>query len=489
MLRIRVNTASAEIIETEPITAGRVGLQCALTFDSAWDGLAKTVVVRGVVRRDIVLAGDTINVPGECLVKENFPVFIGVYGANGSGDIVIPTVWANFGKVLPSARPSGVGPDEPTPDVVAQIQQNSANALLLAQRVMQKAENGEFDGEKGDPGEKGDKGDKGDRGDAFTYADFTAEQLAALTGPQGPQGATGPQGEKGDKGDTGATGPQGPAGQDGEDGQDAVVDATLSVAGEAADAKATGDELYRHRLELTAISPEIGADAYTWNLRKNYNASGSYVTVDGFGITSNYIPVQHGARVQNTAPERDGNGKVTAMHINEFSGTTWLRRTILASGKYMSIGADTTSIRIAYGYASSQDVTITRELINATFSVRIIQQPASGSDGGGITVDDALSGSSTNPVQNKVIKAALDGKYTKPATGIPASDLAAGVIPTVPSNVSAFANDAGYLTQHQDISGKLDKAQGAANAGKFLVVGSDGNITTVNMTAWQGGSF
>lgn len=29
-------------------------------------------------------------------------------------------------------------------------------------------------------------------------------------------------------------------------------------------------------------------------------------------------------------------------------------------------------------------------------------------------------------------------------------------IPTVPENVSAFANDAGYLTQHQDISGKLD---------------------------------
>jgi hypothetical protein len=115
--------------------------------------------------------------------------------------------------------------------------------------------------------------------------------------------------------------------------------------------------------------------------------------------------------------------------------------------------------------------------------------------GGGVTVDDALSGSSTNPVQNKVIKAALDekanasdvptktsdlqndsgyltqhqsltdyrtsqaqdeidlqqnmaiaAKYTKPAGGIPASDLAAGVIPTVPSNVSSFTNDAGYLT-------------------------------------------
>lgn len=32
-------------------------------------------------------------------------------------------------------------------------------------------------------------------------------------------------------------------------------------------------------------------------------------------------------------------------------------------------------------------------------------------------------------------------------------------IPTVPTNVSAFTNDAGYLTTHQDISGKLDTSK------------------------------
>ena len=32
-------------------------------------------------------------------------------------------------------------------------------------------------------------------------------------------------------------------------------------------------------------------------------------------------------------------------------------------------------------------------------------------------------------------------------------------IPTIPTNVSAFNNDAGYLTQHQDISGKLDTSK------------------------------
>lgn len=40
-----------------------------------------------------------------------------------------------------------------------------------------------------------------------------------------------------------------------------------------------------------------------------------------------------------------------------------------------------------------------------------------------------------------------------------------------------------------DVSGKLDVAQGASHAGEFLVVGSDGNITTKTMSAWQGGSY
>ncbi|MCI7020774.1 MAG: tyrosine-protein phosphatase [Clostridiales bacterium] len=33
-------------------------------------------------------------------------------------------------------------------------------------------------------------------------------------------------------------------------------------------------------------------------------------------------------------------------------------------------------------------------------------------------------------------------------------------LPAVPTNVSAFSNDAGYLTAHQDISGKVDKVEG-----------------------------
>lgn len=48
-------------------------------------------------------------------------------------------------------------------------------------------------------------------------------------------------------------------------------------------------------------------------------------------------------------------------------------------------------------------------------------------------------------------------------------------IPTVPTNVSAFTNDAGYLTQHQDITGKADKVSNATN-GNFAALDSNGNL-------------
>ena len=89
----------------------------------------------------------------------------------------------------------------------------------------------------------------------------------------------------------------------------------------------------------------------------------------------------------------------------------------------------------------------------------------------GAVVDEVLSDTSKNPVQNKIVNEAIGKKqdtisdletirsgaalgataYQKPSTGIPASDIAEGVIPTVPTNVSDFTNDAGYLTQHQSL--------------------------------------
>ena len=108
-------------------------------------------------------------------------------------------------------------------------------------------------GEKGDKGETGEKGDTGPqgetgaKGDAFTFGDFTPEQLESLRGPKGDTGATGPQGTEG------AVGPQGPQGAKGEPGKDAVIDATLTQEGAAADAKATGEAISQLKEDLCEI--------------------------------------------------------------------------------------------------------------------------------------------------------------------------------------------------------------------------------------------
>lgn len=61
-----------------------------------------------------------------------------------------------------------------------------------------------------------------------------------------------------------------------------------------------------------------------------------------------------------------------------------------------------------------------------------------GKDGkdGGVTVDAELSDTSTNPIQNKAVKTAIDT-----------------VTASIPTKVSTLENDAGYLTQHQSLDG------------------------------------
>lgn len=90
---------------------------------------------------------------------------------------------------------------------LANVERAGNAAQAVADEVQRRLDNGDFVGPQGAQGDTGE------------------------TGPIGPQG---PKGEKGDKGDTGAKG---------EPGKDAVIDATLTQEGEAADAATTGKRL------------------------------------------------------------------------------------------------------------------------------------------------------------------------------------------------------------------------------------------------------
>ena len=200
-----------------------------------------------------------------------------VCGKAGNGLAQI-TIRGADGTVIKTAiactriEESLINETDPAPDPVetwidkatgtlADVEQAGNAAQAVADEVQRRLDNGDFvgpqgpqgdkgetgpigpQGPKGEKGDKGDKGEKGDtgpqgetgaKGDAFTFGDFTLEQLESLRGPKGETGATGPQGKEG------AVGPQGPQG---EPGKDAVIDATLTQEGAAADAAATGKRL------------------------------------------------------------------------------------------------------------------------------------------------------------------------------------------------------------------------------------------------------
>ena len=60
-------------------------------------------------------------------------------------------------------------------------------------------------------------------------------------------------------------------------------------------------------------------------------------------------------------------------------------------------------------------------------------------------------------------------------------------IPVVPTNVSAFTNDVGYLTQHQDISGKANKISVVQTSASTIEINSNtfykfGEVASLNIT-------
>lgn len=96
-----------------------------------------------------------------------------------------------------------------------------------------------------------------------------------------------------------------------------------------------------------------------------------------------------------------------------------------------------------------------------------------GKDGkdGGITVDAALSDTSINPVQNKVVKAAIDS-----------------VAASVPTKVSDLPNDAGYLTQHQSLVGyakSVNNTKPDSNGNVTITVSGGGGVSTSTQNVWN----
>ena len=179
-------------------TAGSYGMEMlTIIREGVWaeyDILAAFHPPVGAAVQVRVGANNQIGVPIEATAEKGMGEIVFAGYKEGVRQIAVDVLY----KVAPSSGASGTEPAEPTPDVVQQIMLAANAAEKLAQSVRDDADVGKF------TGAKGDKGD---------------------IGPTGPKGDQGPKGERGEKGDP---------------GKDAVIDTTLTRAGEAADAAEVG---------------------------------------------------------------------------------------------------------------------------------------------------------------------------------------------------------------------------------------------------------
>lgn len=98
--------------DPDPITTGSVGYPVIFSFDKSWDGLIKTAIFRASgkkAKRAIETAEHSI--PPEVLTEAGSTLWIGVYGKNSAGTLVMPTVWAKAGTIHAGTDdPEGIDP-------------------------------------------------------------------------------------------------------------------------------------------------------------------------------------------------------------------------------------------------------------------------------------------------------------------------------------------------------------------------------------------
>lgn len=232
-------------------------------------------------------------------------------------------------------------------------------------------------GIKGDPGEKGDKGDRGE---------------------QGAQGIQGPRGIQGEQGERGVQGAQGPAGNA----------ATITIGSVTTSAPGTSAQVTNRGTSSAAVLDFV--------LPKGKDGADGGVTVDDALSSTSTNPVQNNV-IYNALLNKVGTDIFSgfallggATQIKWREGTQFIGSINAAnySGTARAATHDGDGNVITNTYAKKTDISGFVKTVNGTAPDSAGNVTIAVSGGGNITVDAELSDTSKNPVQNKVIKEALD---------------------------------------------------------------------------------
>ena len=262
MIKITANGVCARAQRLESLTSGMVGAKVAFALSPDFDGLTVTAVfTNGAVTKDVLNPGDECFIPPEVLETAGKTVKVGIYAVRGS-ELVIPTVYAPIGVVLPGADPSGDTSTSATLPVWAQIEAmigslddlttEAKNSLVAAineagqsgggsASIAMRVDSGyiQYSTDEGKTWvnliAKADlKGDKGSAGaDGKDGASITISNISESAADGGTNTVTFSDGsalnvKNGSKGSAGADGKDGAPGTPGKDGHSPVVTATKS---------------------------------------------------------------------------------------------------------------------------------------------------------------------------------------------------------------------------------------------------------------------
>ena len=129
MIKVFVQKTIAQAVVDTPHTSGSKGLTVEFVFSEDWNGLEKTAVFEtsSFYKETEQLTGETVEVPEDVMSWANETLYVGVYGTAQNGATVIPTVYADCGRIQKGANDTPGG--RPLTPAQSDILQNQINNL------------------------------------------------------------------------------------------------------------------------------------------------------------------------------------------------------------------------------------------------------------------------------------------------------------------------------------------------------------------------